>query len=302
MSVLGIDQITYGADDLATCRTFFQDWGLTLKSEAADELVFECLNGCRVVVAALDKPGLPPAITALDGPGSEGLGLRQKYSVRILVRSNGVTRVFSDESVAANGAPLVAVPSNVGVRTMPDYPALAAKGIFGIAGNAIRVFAGQRKETFAIDLASAFDTLNFRRNPPVLTNAEDASNSTNPFGVNDFEGGRVLGEQAVKLLNGKGKVAIITSVGATNLESRLAGMKDALAKAPGIQIVEVFDIKEDTVRCAELIATGTARYPDLAAWLSTGGWPVFTRNATAAIDPATPARSLPSSTAETSSG
>ena len=81
-------------------------------------------------------PGLPPAITALDGPGSEGLGLRQKYSVRILVRSGGVTQVFSDESVATNGAPLVAVPSNVGVRTMPNYPALAAKGIFGIAGNA----------------------------------------------------------------------------------------------------------------------------------------------------------------------
>ena len=133
-------------------------------------------------------PGLPPAITALDGPGSEGLGLRQKYSVRILVRSGGVTRVFSDESVATNGAPLVAVPSNVGARTMPNYPSLAAKGIFGIAGNAIRVFAGQRKETFSIDLASTFDTLNFRRNPPVLTNAEDASNSTNPFGINDFEG------------------------------------------------------------------------------------------------------------------
>ena len=66
MSVLGIDQITYGADDLATCRTFFQDWGLTLKSEAADELVFECLNGCRVVVAALGKPGLPVAME--EGP------------------------------------------------------------------------------------------------------------------------------------------------------------------------------------------------------------------------------------------
>ena len=62
MSVLGIDQITYGADDLPTCRKFFSDWGLTLASEAADELVFECLNGCRVVVAAIDKPGLPPAI------------------------------------------------------------------------------------------------------------------------------------------------------------------------------------------------------------------------------------------------
>ena len=35
-----------------------------------------------------------------------------------------------------------------------------------------------------------------------------------------------------------------------------------------------------------MIATGSNRYPDLAAWLATGGWPVFTRNASAAIDPA----------------
>ncbi|MBT2304160.1 VOC family protein [Variovorax paradoxus] len=66
MSVLGIDQITYGADDLVTCRRFFSDWGLALRSETADELVFECLNGCRVVVAALGKAGLPAAME--EGP------------------------------------------------------------------------------------------------------------------------------------------------------------------------------------------------------------------------------------------
>jgi catechol 2,3-dioxygenase-like lactoylglutathione lyase family enzyme len=66
MTVLGIDQITYGTDDLALSRRFFQDWGLTLAHQSADELVFKCLNGCRVVVAAMDKAGLPPAIE--DGP------------------------------------------------------------------------------------------------------------------------------------------------------------------------------------------------------------------------------------------
>jgi catechol-2,3-dioxygenase len=66
MSVLGVDEITYGAQDLATCRQFFLDWGLTLHSEHPDELVFECMNGCRVIVAAADKAGLPPAIE----PGS----------------------------------------------------------------------------------------------------------------------------------------------------------------------------------------------------------------------------------------
>ena len=66
MSVLGIDEITYGVEDLPRCRRFFEDWGLSLVDEQADQVVFETLNGCRVVVAALDKPGLPPAIE----PGS----------------------------------------------------------------------------------------------------------------------------------------------------------------------------------------------------------------------------------------
>jgi len=66
MSVLGIDEITYCSDDLPLSRRFFQDWGLTLKEEAADTLVFECLNGCRVIVAHMDKADLPPAIE--EGP------------------------------------------------------------------------------------------------------------------------------------------------------------------------------------------------------------------------------------------
>jgi ribose transport system substrate-binding protein len=122
---------------------------------------------------------------------------------------------------------------------------------------------------------------------PVVTWDSDAPKSRRLafYGVDDLASGRIMGEQAIKLLNGTGKVAIITSVGATNLQRRLDGIKEALAAAPGIQIVEVFDIKEDAVRCAEIMSTGTKRYPDLGAWLSVGGWPVFTRNATAPIDP-----------------
>jgi ribose transport system substrate-binding protein len=123
---------------------------------------------------------------------------------------------------------------------------------------------------------------------PVVTWDSDAPKSKRYafYGVDDFASGKIMGDEAIKLLGGKGKVAIITSVGATNLQRRLDGVKESLTKAPGIQIVEVYDIKEDTVRCAELIATGTNRYPDLAAWISVGGWPVFTRNGTAAVDPA----------------
>ena len=116
---------------------------------------------------------------------------------------------------------------------------------------------------------------------PVVTWDSDAPKSKRIafYGVDDFAGGQIMGEEAAKLLNGKGTVAFITSLGANNLQRRLDGVKDALAKYPGIKIVEIYDIKEDTVRCAELIATGTNRYPDLGAWISVGGWPVFTRNA-----------------------
>ena len=98
----------------------------------------------------LSYVALPP-ITSLDGAGSEGLGLRQTYTVT-MVRGK-------ERTVLANG--LFVVPSNVGPRTMPDYEALAAQGIYNI-GEGARVFAGQRDDPFYIDLGAVFDTLNLR--------------------------------------------------------------------------------------------------------------------------------------------
>ena len=123
---------------------------------------------------------------------------------------------------------------------------------------------------------------------PVVTWDSDAPKSKRLafYGVDDLAAGRIMGEQAVQLLGGKGDVAIITSVGATNLERRLAGVREVLAQHPAMTIVEVYDIKEDPVRCAELIASGANRYPNLGAWISVGGWPVFTKNALASVDPA----------------
>ena len=51
-----------------------------------------------------------------------------------------------------------------------------------------RSSAGQRAETFYIDLGAVFETANLRRFPPLLTAPEDANKSVNPFGVNRFAG------------------------------------------------------------------------------------------------------------------
>src|SRR5580765_8269338 len=124
---------------------------------------------------------------------------------------------------------------------------------------------------------------------PVTTWDADAPKSKRLafYGVDDLAAGRILAEQAVALLGGKGKVAIITSIGATNLQRRLDGVKEVLAQHKEMSVVEVYDIKEDPVHCAEIIAAGTNRYPDLAAWISVGGWPVFTKNALAAVPAST---------------
>lgn len=106
---------------------------------------------CAAVGLFLSYVAVPGPITALDGPGSEGLCLRQRYTVTMV---KGGTRTTL-------GSNLIAVPSNVGPRTMPNYDALAAQGIYNLGGGA-RVFAGQRDDPFYIDLGAIFDTLNLR--------------------------------------------------------------------------------------------------------------------------------------------
>lgn len=64
MAVTGIDEITFGVQDLERCRQFMQDWGLNLLQAQEDTLVFESLNGCKVVAALSGKPGLPAGIEA----------------------------------------------------------------------------------------------------------------------------------------------------------------------------------------------------------------------------------------------
>src|SRR5262249_31342700 len=105
-----------------------------------------------------------PPITALDGDGSQGLLLRQSYMVTEFRAGQGSRNLGKGT--------MFAVPSNVGPRTMPNYDALAAQGIYELA-NGGRVFAGQRAETFYIDLGGTFDTLNLHVSP-ILSVADDA--------------------------------------------------------------------------------------------------------------------------------
>ncbi len=135
-------------------------------------------------------PIVPPAITKLDGPGSEGFSLRQTYSVKIQQKKgngNAWKTIFD-----SGAKKLFAVPANVGPRTMPTYEDLAKQGIYDL-GDGIKVFAGTVDDPFYIDLGAAFDTLNFRADasgagvPGVLSNDQDGQDNVN-FAADDVSG------------------------------------------------------------------------------------------------------------------
>jgi hypothetical protein len=146
--------------------------------------------------------GIPP-ITALDGPGSEGLGLRQTYTVQM---KRGNQRVD-----LTNGQKLYAVPANAGPRTMPNYSApggLFEQGIYTLA-QGVKVFAGTTDDAFYIDLGAAFDSLNFRMaaGGGVLSPAMDADDNTNfaPDDVSGFNVNTIAIEVPITLLTSDGK-------------------------------------------------------------------------------------------------
>ena len=159
--------------------------------------------------------GIPP-ITALSGPGSQGLSLRQTYTVT-MIKNGKVTDL-------TGGQNLYAVPSNVGPLTMPNYTGLFQQGVYNL-GNNIRVFAGTVDDPFYIDLGAAFDSLNFRMGVGgILSPQVDGDDTHNyaPDAVAGYNVNSIVLEVPIALLTQDGKLhsagekqAVIGTYGAT---------------------------------------------------------------------------------------
>ncbi len=166
-----------------------------------DDLVYEFRFETEITdPAKFIRPVALAPVTELEGAGAASLASIQRYTVTELRNcrpADGKLR-DCDRTPLFSGRALPTVPSNIGPRTTPNYAQLAAKGVFSDATTGVRAFAGQRAETFAIDLGAVFDTLNLRvetppsapgRPPlPINTAAEDANDAANSFGNNTFSG------------------------------------------------------------------------------------------------------------------
>jgi Domain of unknown function (DUF4331) len=178
--------------------------------------------------------GIPP-ITALDGPGSEGLSLRQTYTVTMI--KNGVATDLN------SGKTLFAVPSNVGPLTMPKYQDLFNQGIYDL-GNGVRVFAGTVDDPFYIDLGAAFDSFNFRMGVGgILSPAVDADDTHNyaPDAVAGFNVNSIVLEVPITMLTVDGKLhgagdkqAVIGTYGETDRQRVTIHRLDGQVNGAGV--------------------------------------------------------------------
>lgn len=86
------------------------------------------------------------------------------------------------------------------------------------------------------------------------------------IGTDNKSAGVAAGKQMAELMKGKGKIVILQGgLGATNLNLRTQGFKEAVAKFPGIQVLQVVDVAGDFSVATNKTETILQTYPDLTA-------------------------------------
>ena len=101
----------------------------------------------------------------------------------------------------------------------------------------------------------------------VLTFDSDSANSGRSMyiGTINKQAGVTMGNSMAEKLGGKGKVAIITGqLGASNLNERIDGVKEALAAFPDIQIVATEGTEDDLAKAVSVTEAILRGNPDLA--------------------------------------
>ena len=102
--------------------------------------------------------------------------------------------------------------------------------------------------------------------PVVTLDAEVYGSKRLTFlGTGNYNAGKVGGQLLCDAIGQKGKVALITKVGQSNLEERIQGYKDYMAEScPDVEIVQVIDDQSDSAKAAEGLKAVLQRTPDLA--------------------------------------
>ncbi|MBV9127135.1 MAG: substrate-binding domain-containing protein [Verrucomicrobia bacterium] len=236
--------------------------------------------GCAVI-AACSKP----AETTSTAGGGAGGG-RRKILIGFIGKSLTNDVFQAAQSGAKDAAKELGAKYNVDVeleiRTPNDEDAtkqaeaIEALTRGGAAGIAISC-SEANTVTPSIDKAVS-------RGVAVICFDSDAPNSKRFafYGTEDRSCGALIMSELAKVMGEKGTVAILGgNQSAPNLQIRVAGAKEALAKFPEMKLNEpgVFYHVETPEKSAEAVQTAQNANPGIQGWAMIGGWPLFTADA-----------------------
>lgn len=167
-------------------------------------------------------------------------------------------------------------PSQTKVKDQIDVvESLIAKGVDGIALSAVDGDA----------LAPVVNRA-MEQGIPVITWDSDVAEDGNRLafvGTNNYQGGVQAGIAFVHAVE-SGKYAVITgTLGANNLNQRIAGFKSVLNALPEGTYTEVkgspFPSEDDTQKANDYLGDILTAHPDIAGIFMSGGWALFGKSA-----------------------
>ena len=90
------------------------------------------------------------------------------------------------------------------------------------------------------------------------------------IGTDNRAGGKLAGDYLVKVLGGRGKVAIIRGIlGVSSHDDRVAGFQEAIAQAPGIQVVTIQPANSERASALTVMENILTSNPELNAVFAT---------------------------------
>jgi ribose transport system substrate-binding protein len=90
------------------------------------------------------------------------------------------------------------------------------------------------------------------------------------IGTDNRVGGKLAGDYLVKILGGHGKVAIIRGIlGVSSHDDRVAGFQEAIAQAPGLQVVTIQPANSERASALTVMENILTSNPDLNAVFAT---------------------------------
>jgi ribose transport system substrate-binding protein len=242
------------------------------------------VRGAAALAVAASVLGVAHASQPAGGGGA-GVGAKKKQYVIGLVAKSQSNPVFIAARTGAQDAAreLSAkygtniridwrTPNNEDAQKQAEYmEQLAGQGVDGIAVSC----SDAKTLTMAID--STVD-----KGVPVVCFDSDAPASKRFafYGTDDYECGKRVASELAKVMGEKGVVAVLAgNQTAPNLQTRVRGVKEEIAKHPGMSVLGVYYHKETAQDAVAKVEEVQRTNPQVSGWAMVGGWPLFTDHA-----------------------